>query len=461
VGQRAKAGPHISLNHDSEWLVVARVLTCSPHRAQCSRTPVQAEKHVGRRHAKGRKGGALKGDKTNGGDGQSRDARAETSASSDDYLGGRQMDLYATPAPLSKNADGGVHIEGLERRLAGSELAATPGEGRQAMSARATAAKGERGGAPAGNGDGEGGVCADEPKGTAGAHDWHERSINDAALAAALAGYNPGGLRKRREVHRDEIARAGSALGSSRVHSPEEDGASDSKRPRPAGGLGGQATCVDVASAGAAELDGKRVVVTFTGFKGADSIALHTKILHLGGTYAPHFHVGVTHVVCACDAQRRTQRTFKYSMGLVSGSVLVTPAWVHACRSQGSWREPWQDEHFVTGSVVHGEEHPGPNQRVSCPEPIFSGKCFYLAGTFVPPNPSREEVTLLLKAGGATVVQQQPNLRTIIALCGDDLEETTYQHLRTMQATMVTPAFVMDSISLYGLQDVGDYRYEP
>ena len=343
-------------------------------------------------------------------------------------------------------------------------MGSTPGEGAQAMyeamSARATAAKVAREDEPSGSGDGEGDVCADRPKGAARAHDWNEGTFNDAALAAALAGYDVGEHRKRRGPHSDEDARAVSALRSSRVNPPERDGVSDSKRPRPAGGLGGLATSVDFASE-AADLNGKRFVVTFTGFKGADSIALHTKILNLGGTYAPHFHVGVTHVVCACDAQRRTQRTFKYSMGLVSGAVLVTPAWIHACRSKGSWREPWQDEHLVTGSVVHGEEHPGPSQRASCSEPIFSGKCFYLAGTFVSPNPSREEVTLLLKAGGATVVQQQPNLRTIITLCGNDLEESTYQHLRTMQATMVTPAFVMDSISLYGLQDVNDYRYEP
>lgn len=198
----------------------------------------------------------------------------------------------------------------------------------------------------------------------------------------------------------------------------------------------------------------------FTGFKGPELVELQVAVSALGGECVPNFRTGVTHVVCACDTQGHAQRTLKYSLALISGAALVTPEWLRACRASRSWREPWEDVHFVNGCVVHGTAHPGPRQRAIHPDPVFRGKCFYLAGNFAKPNPTREELTLLLKIGGATVVQHEPNLRSIIAVCGEDIQEKSYEHLRAIHATMVSAAFVMDSISLHCLQPEDSYAPE-
>ncbi len=106
--------------------------------------------------------------------------------------------------------------------------------------------------------------------------------------------------------------------------------------------------------------------------------------------------------MCACDAQRYTKRTLKYSLGLASGAVLVTPLWLRACRAANCWKEPREEEHLVKGCVLHAIAHAGPAQRRQCPDKVFVGFSFYLSGEFTAPNPSRAELQLLLRIAGAT-----------------------------------------------------------
>ena len=437
IGPARRRGPclHSHMPNNTFWMVL---------------TLAQAEKHVGRRHAKGRKGSALKEVKSNFTDDHGNGGSSGVPAH---FMGSLSVDLYNTPAHSSKNAEGKVQVDKLGcRQLSGHEWDATRLAGNLSLSARDTAAKCRGGGTLEERGHEEGGTGAERPRFAATTPDDGDATKNDEALAAALAGYDVYSQRKKRGHHED--GNGGLARQAS-VHPPDRDGASSSKRLRGAGAPRGQAASADT-TGGVARQSAQRVVM-FTGFKGQELVELQFAVRSLGGECVPNFRAGVTHVVCACDAQRHAQRTLKYSLALISGAALVTPDWLRACRLTRAWREPWEDVHSVNGCVVHGIVHPGLRQRAIHPGPVFRGKCFYLAGTFAKPNPTKEELALLLKTGGATVVQHQPNLRSIIAVCGDDIEEPSYQHLRAIQATMVSAAFVMDSISLHCLQSEDGY----
>jgi len=44
---------------------------------------------------------------------------------------------------------------------------------------------------------------------------------------------------------------------------------------------------------------------------------------------------------------------------------------------------------------------------------LFDGCSFYLRGDFIPPTPARDEITLLVKTGGGTVLHREPKPETM------------------------------------------------
>jgi hypothetical protein len=107
--------------------------------------------------------------------------------------------------------------------------------------------------------------------------------------------------------------------------------------------------------------------------------------------------------------------------------------------------------------------HPGPEQRRLHPEQVFAGNLFYLVGDFSAPNPTRPEMMLLLRTAGATIVQQQPasarQARSLLVVCENwRAHNAQLLELRKVQASVVTPAYVMDSISLHQPRSPENYR---
>ena len=190
------------------------------------------------------------------------------------------------------------------------------------------------------------------------------------------------------------------------------DGTSTGDRGLVAGG----AACSAVAEASMRAKDGAvarkgKHVVTFTGIKGPELVELQMAVATLGGECVPNYREGVTHVVCAIDTQQYTKRTLKYSLGLVAGAHLVTPRWVRASKEASAWRAPDEPLHSIHGCVIDNEKHEGPGQRARCPGPVFGsmGKSFYVTEELGgQPSPTRAELILLLRAGGANVLLQPP-----------------------------------------------------
>lgn len=147
----------------------------------------------------------------------------------------------------------------------------------------------------------------------------------------------------------------------------------------------------------------------------------------------------------------------------MSGATLVTPAWLRDCRVGGQPREPWLDTHEVRGCALHNMTHAGPEQRRLYPEQVFAGTPFYLLGDFSAPNPTRPEMMLLLRAAGATIVPQQPTnarqARSLLVVCESwRANDAELLELRKLQASVVPPAYVMDSISLHQARSPENYR---
>ena len=228
--------------------------------------------------------------------------------------------------------------------------------------------------------------------------------------------------------------------------------------------MAGGVTCSAVVEASMRGKDGPvaqngKHVVTFTGFKGPELVELQMAVTTLGGACVPNYREGVTHVVCATDAQGYTKRTLKYSLGLVAGAHLVTQRWVRASKEASAWRAPDEPLHSIRGCIIDDEKHEGPGQRARCPGPVFGsmGKSFYVAEELGgQPGPTRAELVLLLRAGGANVLLQPPadtaTAKECVVVCDQrqSLRETKGRAealaLGRRGALTVCPGFLMESV---------------
>lgn len=74
---------------------------------------------------------------------------------------------------------------------------------------------------------------------------------------------------------------------------------------------------------------------------------------------------------------------------------------------------------------------------------LFDGCYFYLRGDFVYPTPAKDEITLLVKTGGGTVLHREPKLEVV-----DPSEFVVPYHVRADQQ--------LANCSIYVLQDNGN-----
>lgn len=108
----------------------------------------------------------------------------------------------------------------------------------------------------------------------------------------------------------------------------------------------------------------------------------------------------VTHVVCGTDENCHARRTIKYLMGLVHGCQVVDVRWVRDCLEQGGamCETPYQvagDQAGGRGGAAAAVERAAADAA-----PLLRGWRVALAGPFA----SRDELTALVKAAGASVV---------------------------------------------------------
>ncbi|KAK7109657.1 hypothetical protein V1264_013658 [Littorina saxatilis] len=134
----------------------------------------------------------------------------------------------------------------------------------------------------------------------------------------------------------------------------------------------------------------------------------------------------VTHVISSVNADGQCPRTTKYLQAVLGGKWIVSVDWITICLEYG---EKVSEEPFeIPGSSTHPNSHAAHeariNRRLQLP-PLFDGCQVYLHGSFTRMPPSKQELTELLRLGGAHFLTREPRLTNL-----DEYEVTVPYHAK-------------------------------
>lgn len=122
----------------------------------------------------------------------------------------------------------------------------------------------------------------------------------------------------------------------------------------------------------------------------------------------------VTHLVTSVSTAGTCARTLKYLLTILTGKWVVSTQWIRAClETKGRVAE---EPYEVPGSRTTPTSLTPRNARLNHDQQLprlFDGCSFYLRGDFIPPTPARDEITLLVKTGGGTVLHREPKPETM------------------------------------------------
>lgn len=157
-----------------------------------------------------------------------------------------------------------------------------------------------------------------------------------------------------------------------------------------------------------------------------------------------HYTPSVTHLISAVNEEGFCPRTVKYMRGILEAKHIVSYDWFLASLTAGSF----VPEHpfYLKGDDVVKQATMAVQKSMAAGESansLFQGLSFYLAGTFASPAPTRADLSMLVKAGGGTLLLRKPknsnNVWTISQkMTGND------EHLATWNQ-------LLDCISFYSL----------
>jgi BRCA1-associated RING domain protein 1 len=97
-------------------------------------------------------------------------------------------------------------------------------------------------------------------------------------------------------------------------------------------------------------------------------------------------------------------RTTKYLRGILDGKTIVTFKWFLDSLSEMKWMDP--SAYLVKGDTSIGKESGAVAASMASLSKLFGGYTFYLIGIFG--TPSKPDLTSLMKAGGAKILQSKP-----------------------------------------------------
>ncbi|KAL0489414.1 hypothetical protein AKO1_010705, partial [Acrasis kona] len=178
----------------------------------------------------------------------------------------------------------------------------------------------------------------------------------------------------------------------------------------------------------------------------------------------------VTHVITPVDQEYIARRTMKFSSGIVCGAWIVGFPWVQKCIEQLGFVDEVDYEVRGDHTAVDGPKL-GRLAKNNASTGILSNLYIYLHGQYKSPNPSKSELTNLVKWGGATVLKQVPreeeltkksdskkNLsNTIVIVDGDVSKEDIRSLSKTSGCNPLKFAWLLDSVSAYQLKDRQSY----
>ncbi|ORX91892.1 hypothetical protein K493DRAFT_409078 [Basidiobolus meristosporus CBS 931.73] len=199
-------------------------------------------------------------------------------------------------------------------------------------------------------------------------------------------------------------------------------------------------------------------VILGTMLKASQTKKLNSTAKKLHASVVAEFKKDVTHLVTEA-VKGTSRRTMKYFLAILHGRWLVSYQWVEDSLKRNEWLE--EDAYEIIGDEHFSNYGPRrARQSIKKQEPrLFQGQQYFLAGEFK--QPARDDLIMLLNAGGATVLDRWPpaNNQQVRVICDNKTSMRTKNKYREQYSCEVVFAnWVLDSISNYKLIDTLAYH---